>query len=77
MGQVVASKKGRVSAAGVEPLGFNRDCKIGGAPNPDAERGYPIRKMTAPDSILPPMTQFDALSAQKYAHAYEQRAIAD
>jgi hypothetical protein len=40
-------------------------------------KGYPIRKMTAPDSILPPMTQFDALHPQKYAHVYEQRAIAD
>jgi hypothetical protein len=26
---------------------------------------------------LPAMTQFDALRAHKYAHIYEQRAIAD
>jgi hypothetical protein len=47
------------------------------AQNPDAEGGIQISKMTTPDSILPPMTQFDALHAQKYPHVYDQSAIAD
>jgi len=41
------------------------------------KRGIQICKMTTPDSILPPMTQFDALHAQKYPHVYDQSAIAD
>jgi hypothetical protein len=38
--RVAASEKRRVSAAEVEPLGFNRDRKIHGrSRNPDAEVG--------------------------------------
>jgi hypothetical protein len=48
------------------------------AQNPAAEaERIQICKMTTLDSILPAMTQFDALHPQKYAHVYEQRAIAD
>jgi hypothetical protein len=36
----------------------------------------PIWEFTALESLLPAMTQFDALHAQKYALGYEQRAIA-
>jgi hypothetical protein len=48
IGQVVASKKRRVSAGGVEPLGFNQDRKIrgrsksrcGSGENPDMQNDY-------------------------------------
>jgi hypothetical protein len=76
---VVASEKRWVSAAEVEALGFNRDRKIhGGSRNPNAEAGgIQIATRLRTSFILPAMTQFDALHAQKYAHVYDQSAIAN
>ena len=60
---MAASEKRRISAAEVEPLG-----SIGSNPR-IGEQYWP--------SLFCCETQFDALHAKKYAHVYDQSAIAD
>jgi hypothetical protein len=71
---VVASEKRRVSAAEVEALGLNRDRRSWSLKESGGIRIGKGRREphSGYDSI-----GFDASRAQKYAHAYDQSAIAD
>jgi hypothetical protein len=78
IGRVAASEKRGVSAAEVEPVRLKSRSEISWFfKESDAEAAEIHIERKAANVILARQSKFDALLAQKYAHVYDQSAIAD